>query len=200
MIDLSCSKPEIRKQAKALRKTLDMPKLSQMIALRLQQESFFSQAQLILSFCAFSDEVNLWPLIEQGPEKKWVKRWAFPRMGKKTPEAIRDDLFFHHVDAETTFETHAYGIAEPTAESLLVEDWSQVDLIFLPALVFDRSGYRIGYGKGYYDRFMETLPSDFRGKRVGVIPDALLVEALPRDSWDLPADILVTESQTLFLA
>jgi len=61
----------------------------------------------------------------------------------------------------------------------------------VPGVLFDKVGYRIGYGKGYYDRLLTKLG----GIKVGVCYQFQVVEELPRDSWDKPVDLVVTEEK-----
>ena len=68
-----------------------------------------------------------------------------------------------------------------------------IDLIVVPGVVFDRQGYRIGFGGGYYDRYL----SDFEGKRIALAFDEQVIEAVPRESHDLPVHILITETERI---
>jgi len=65
-----------------------------------------------------------------------------------------------------------------------------LDLIIVPALTYDKDGYRLGYGGGYYDRYLEKL-SAFT---IGIARDKLLCDALPREAHDIAVSCLVTES------
>ena len=62
------------------------------------------------------------------------------------------------VDDNTTFETNKYGIDEPVDGLDMFAD--EIDMILVPLLCFDKKGYRVGYGKGYYDRFLSSCRSD----------------------------------------
>ena len=81
----------------------------------------------------------------------------------------------------------SYGICEPTGERELFGD--ENTLCVVPAAVFSKDGYRIGYGKGYYDRFL----ADFKGISVGFSYDATLVDSLPFDEYDARLDMIITE-------
>ena len=63
-------------------------------------------------------------------------------------------------------------------------------VIFLPALAIDKSGYRLGYGKGYYDRYLEKY-SYIKPYTVGVIYDELVFDELPHDKYDIPCDTVI---------
>jgi 5-formyltetrahydrofolate cyclo-ligase len=85
-----------------------------------------------------------------------------------------------------------YGQPEP--ESVNVIDESQIDVILMPLLAFDRRGYRLGYGKGFYDRFLQRLSS--RGifpLRLGLAFSTQMVEQVPIDPWDEPIHGVIHE-------
>lgn len=81
----------------------------------------------------------------------------------------------------------SYGILEPTAENICNK--SEIDLAVLPALAFDKDGFRLGYGGGYYDRFLK----DFDGISVGLCFSECLTEKLPRGEFDICADLVLTD-------
>ncbi|MFX5465008.1 5-formyltetrahydrofolate cyclo-ligase, partial [Acinetobacter baumannii] len=58
------------------------------------------------------------------------------------------------IHEDTVYDTNTWGITEPRGEQILPA--SAIDLVFAPLLVFDQKGYRLGYGKGYYDRFLSN--------------------------------------------
>ena len=86
----------------------------------------------------------------------------------------------------------SFGILEPTLDCPLV-DKSQVDLVIVPALCYDRKGFRLGYGGGHYDRWL----ADYTGLTVGMCRDATLQDAVPTEPHDRPVQTIVTESQVL---
>jgi 5-formyltetrahydrofolate cyclo-ligase len=64
-----------------------------------------------------------------------------------------------------------------------------IDLALVPGLAFDRHGWRLGYGGGFFDRFL----SQFSGVNLGITFDALLLDSLPHDTYDIPLNYVVTE-------
>ena len=86
-----------------------------------------------------------------------------------------------------------WGIQEPIAscaEYKISNDVaSQSDLCLIPGIAFDCDGYRLGYGKGYYDRFLTA----FHGIRVGVAYHDFILDQLPHDRHDQPMHILMNE-------
>ncbi len=86
-------------------------------------------------------------------------------------------------------ETHHYGFAQPVASAPMIDD-AEVDVVCVPGLVFDRHGGRLGYGAGYYDRFLARFGPEVQ--RIA-ISDGLLAERVPTDDHDEPMTHLATE-------
>ena len=83
----------------------------------------------------------------------------------------------------------AYGIPEPDQECPVVLR-DTIDLILVPNLCCDQQGYRLGHGGGYYDRYL----AGYSGMTVSLCPEAWLQEQLPRDEYDLPVRLVLTET------
>lgn len=83
--------------------------------------------------------------------------------------------------------TGAYGIREPI--ECAPAQISDIDISIIPGVAFDRSGMRIGFGKGYYDRFL----AEFEGLKIGLCYDFQLYESVPHDEHDIAMDIIITE-------
>lgn len=86
----------------------------------------------------------------------------------------------------------AYGILEPNVDALII-DPSLLDVIVVPGSVFDKNGYRTGYGGGYYDRFLENTDAI----RVGVCFDFQLVDDVFPENHDKRMDFIITEKNFL---
>ena len=72
---------------------------------------------------------------------------------------------------------------------------TQLEVVIVPGAVFDRRGYRLGYGGGYYDRFLALEAP--QALRIGLCFDLQLVDQLPEEAHDVPMDWLVTEQESL---
>jgi len=90
-----------------------------------------------------------------------------------------------------------YGIRQPEFNENDVVSKEDVDLIFVPGIVFDLNGYRIGYGKGYYDRWLEG--TDVL-KRVGLAFEVQLIDKIPNGQYDLPVSKILTEKRVIEIA
>ena len=97
-------------------------------------------------------------------------------------------LDFRAVNDLSDMSLGAYGICEPRQSDPIIKA-NEHTLCAVPALAFDRCGYRLGYGKGYYDRFL----SEFGGTSVGVTFENFVFNTLPKDEFDLPVDLIITE-------
>ena len=97
---------------------------------------------------------------------------------------------YHEVKSLDELEIDSYGIAEP-AESCPVYDPASpgAAVCFVPGLVYDKAGYRLGYGKGFYDRYL----SGFSGCTIGVVYSDYILPEVPRGRFDVTVDILLTE-------
>lgn len=115
------------------------------------------------------------------------KRVAVPKCRDKS--GLMD---FYYITSTDCLKKGAFSIMEPD-EALCerVTDLSD-GLCLVPGLCFDRQGYRIGFGKGYYDRFLE----EFGGTTVGICYSRCIEKELPRGIFDRNTDILVTEKFT----
>lgn len=115
------------------------------------------------------------------------KTVAYPR--------VRDDLLdFVEVAQRQELVPGAYGILEPGGAKIV--PLSALELIVVPGVAFDFHGHRLGYGKGYYDRFLQ----DERRYLVGLCFDFQLVMKLPAEVHDVRMDMLVTDERALRFA
>jgi len=141
----------------------------------------YKEAETVLLYCAVGSEADLMPLARTAlSEGKTV---AFPKCG----EGGR--MSFYSVTELSCLVPGKYGIPEPPEKAPVLSFYGAV--CFVPALSFDVEGYRLGYGGGYYDRFL----ADFCGVSIGVTFDDTLAERLPREKYDKKTDYIVTESK-----
>ena len=144
----------------------------------------FRHADIILLYAPIKSEIDVMPILKEALEKG--KRVAFPKCN--TEERT---MKFHFVTSESDLTPCAYGIREPS-ENLPVYDpetTQGVAVCYVPGLTFDVYGYRLGYGKGYYDKFMNK----FTGCTIGLTYTELISPSLPRGRFDRHCDIILTE-------
>ncbi len=142
------------------------------------------EARSAMAFWSFGSEVDTAPLIEH-----WVaggKTVALPRIEGSDVEPVA------FVPGDPTTET-SFGAMEPAEGRLL--DPSELDLVIVPGVAFDRSGNRVGYGAGYYDRFLRrTRPGV---PAVAIAFAAQVVPEVPTGGTDRRVDAIVTEAEVI---
>ena len=180
---LTDQKSQLRQRCKAIRKELGdeiRQQASLTICAHLAAWDIFQTSENILTYMPIRSEVDLRSLLNDFPEK----HWSLPRI--LPGEDGR--MVFHEYDPDNLI-VHPYGMAEP-APHLPQVPADEIQLVLAPGLAFDRSGKRLGYGGGYYDRFFQG----FKGVSLGVVFQALLLEGLPNGEHDVPVDWLVSEN------
>lgn len=189
-------KPTLRAHARRLRAAAiprdeSGTRLSLAVSQQIAASDQFDTATTVLTYVAFGSEVDLRSLHQayDGPvEAPGRKRFAVP-----LTHAPDSRLTFHLL-AGADLRTSRSGLREPLAAAPQVP-LHDVDLVLVPGLAFAVDGTRLGYGKGFYDRFLAELRAAFPAvPTVGVTIDALVFDALPSDAHDVPVTHLVTES------
>lgn len=173
---------ELRKKIGEQRKSLtpgEVEALSRRICEKLQEMDRIRKAQVIMGFSSIRNEVNLMPWLEELRREKTV---VLPRvMDKENMEAIE-------YRGRDYVKSGPFGILEPVGEPF---DPGKIDVVLVPGLVFDYKGYRLGYGRGYYDRFLPRLRKD--AFLCGVCYDFQVVETVYPHEADFPVHWIVTD-------
>lgn len=141
--------------------------------------SFCDSYSVIAVYLSLDDEVQTDELIRELLAKNKVVLF---------PKVFGDDLKFFRSDK---FEKSKFGVREPVDGEEYSKD--KIDVMVVPGLGFDIKRNRLGFGKGYYDRYL----SDFRGKKVGVCFSSQVVMNLPTTCEDIQMDILITDKMVL---
>lgn len=140
-------------------------------------------ADKLFLFYPLVNEINLLPLVDYA--KETGKKIAFPLCEDK-----EGTMRFCEVGTLDELEIGSFGIREPKKDAPEVLPRNAV--IFLPALAVDKNGYRLGYGKGYYDRYLAKY-ARLKPFTVGVIYKELFFDEIPRDEYDVASDAVVCE-------
>lgn len=144
----------------------------------------FRHADIILLYAPIKSEIDVMPIFDIAKNKG--KRVAFPKCNLEDRT-----MKFHFVDSLDELEVCAYGIREPKEEAPVYDPETENGsvLCFVPGLAFDVYGYRLGYGKGYYDKFMNK----FTGSTIGLAFTHQIMPSLPKGKFDKHCDIMITE-------
>ena len=182
--ELSADKPALRLRLKELRDGIPASlraERSRAMADLLWELPLYGQSKTVLFYAPIRSEVDLLPLAERALTEG--KEVAFPISHTES-----FTLTFHRITEMEQLRTGAYGIREPDSSCPQITDLSEA-LCLVPALAFDLRGYRLGYGKGFYDRFL----ADFNGISLGICFGDCLVSRLPRGMYDRKVDLILTE-------
>lgn len=153
---------------------------------QLKQESFFKKAKRVAAFCSIGTEIDTMPLLE-GILKSGKKLYL-----PKTDKA-KTLLEFHPVHDLKTLTPGRFDVLEPPEGTVLPPE--EIDLILVPGLTFDNRGYRLGYGQGFYDRFLKLInPGCFT---LGVAYSFQIIDKTPNIEHDIPVNAVLTEKYLL---
>jgi 5-formyltetrahydrofolate cyclo-ligase len=191
MQEIKIKKDEIRSIYLEKRKTVppDVKSFNdKKICERFMSLVSYRYADTILMYAPKTQEINVNPIAEHA--LSIGKTVCYPRC-----DSSKLTMDFHFVSSFDQLEKGVYGIYEPKTalpiydiKTSKTQD-SKKTVCIVPALVYDVSGYRLGYGKGYYDRYL----SMFGGIKIGLIHDDFLIKRVPRGKYDLAVDVVITE-------
>jgi 5-formyltetrahydrofolate cyclo-ligase len=178
------SKASERARLRTIRDGIDsseLARLSSAIADNLIDNNLLGESNLIASYHSVGSEVSTSRLHEL---------LASRAVGLALPRVHGNRLEFIRVDTHTRMHRSAFGIDEPDGDAI---ELSAIDLIVVPGIAFDKRGYRLGYGGGFYDRFLAEVASP----TVGLCAETMLVDTLPFDDHDKRVDTILTEQRCL---
>lgn len=178
----------LRKRLIESRKSLDKvekAKWDKIISEKIIKSDCFKKAEQVLIFSSTDDEFDTRYIIERC--RLLYKRVFYPL-------CIDSDgkMEFYKVDSVGDLQVGMYNILEPksTCKKYIPQD---NDLIIVPCLSADKHKNRMGYGKGYYDRFLK----DFNGVSISPCYDILLEDEIPTDKYDMKINIIVTDKEVI---
>lgn len=153
----------------------------------LMESRVFKDCKNIFIYIGFGSEIDTSKYILQFLSLK--KNVLVPRTDIKTKSMEAVQIY----NLEDLVEDK-YGILEPKNDKIATRK-DNIDLIILPGVAFDASGNRVGYGGGYYDRFLSKLDKSVPKVAIGF--DLQVVEEVPTEDFDIPVDMIVTEERTI---
>lgn len=187
------TKESIRREMKAIRVCLDAETVKQKshrIAGNLFALDEFQHSHHVMFYLALEKEVQTEEMI--GRALAMGKKVYVPFVDKENRRLGITEL----LDLSMEFKKGSYGINEPADQYMKVVPDSMVDFVVTPGLAFDLKGGRIGYGGGYYDRFLKGLSPTIQ--RVAVAFDFQVVDSLPQGDSDVPVHKIVMEEKTVY--
>lgn len=196
------NKNDLRKIFLAKRKSLteiELAQINKAIYERFFIEFSFSEIRVIHCFLPIrrQNEVDTWPIIHHIHQ-------TYPHIAllipKTKPETLEMESYVWTPDL--VLEENRWGIPEPISQQLIVNSGkvqendfpnTQIDVVLVPLLAFDDRGYRVGYGKGFYDRFLQTCRPDVL--KVGLSFFEPIEKIDDTDEHDIRLDFCITSEK-----
>lgn len=186
-------KKQIREDILKARISLDRQQVnmkSKIICDKIQQFPGFQNGHTVMAYLPFRNEVDVTPLFDYLWDRK--KRVVIPVCETKNIALIPSELR----DMEEDLQPGTWGILEPKADKLRPIQPRDIDCIIIPGVAFDPSCNRLGYGGGYYDRFLPLLKE--KTPKVAVAFDLQIVSSLVPGIYDIPMDAVITEGKEYY--
>ncbi len=194
------TKSDLRSFAKQKRKEIFSYEKNKKIIETIHSFDKYQQSKNILAFYPLKYEVDLRELFIANPDNKnWflpkVSDFLPPLRGKMSEGQKGGALTVHPFTNENSLKVGAFNILEPQTEE--IKDLSIIDLVFVPALCVDKKGNRLGYGKGYYDRFLSDLINGQIANPTLIVPifEELVFDEIPVDEFDYKVNHIITEDE-----
>ena len=177
------SKKDIRKKIFAERKLRSDEQIRSM-SLTITDRVTFKNAGRILVYADYNHEVVTEYLIREA--------W---KAGKEVavPKVVGKDMVFYKLTDFSQLESGYFGIPEPVSGEIV--EWPEA-LMIMPGVAFDRANHRVGYGGGFYDRYLEKHP---QLERVAIAFSFQMLPEVPTEPTDICPQIVVTEEETCYL-
>ena len=185
MPDIKEEKKLLRAFYKEKRKQIQAEKRAEFdsaVCRLLTELECFKASGTILTFSPSFLEPNVAPVAIKALQLG--KKVAFPICDKES-----HTMTFRFVSSLDELKSGSYSIPEPPQENPEYDLSETNTLCIVPAFTFDRKGYRLGYGGGYYDRFLAS----FSGVSLGVVYSELICDSLPHGEFDIKTDLIITE-------
>lgn len=174
------TKTELRSQIRNRKRQMTEAEIeakSRILTALFTETPYYRDAKTIYGYISYNQEVRTLPLLEQAL-----------RDGKRVaiPKCYGPEMRFIYTDDLTGIGRSSCGVPEPIADGPVADD--ETALVLMPGLAFSRQGHRIGYGGGYYDKFLAAEPNH---PTVALCFDFQILEQLPADEYDIPADLVL---------
>lgn len=182
------TKKEFRKKYLSLRNEIPVSQkqiFDNLLTNKILSMEEYRNAENILLFASVGSEVDTRSLFEESIRQN--KKVYFPKC------IDGERMEFYRVFSKEDLTNGRYGIPEPSGRAEKYSSHSKSDLAVIPAIAVGRDFSRLGYGKGYYDRFLK----DFNGITVCPVYPQLLCGTVPNDEFDIPQKIIITTDEII---
>ena len=174
----------IRKLILKKRNSLPEKKLlsfSERIKASLFSAKEYQSAKAVMFYVSFNKEVSTHKMIIESLKTK---------IGI-VPKCVKNEIVPHKIQSFSELKKGTLGILEPKTKKVFPKE--KIDLIIVPGIAFDKRGFRIGYGKGYYDRFLKNI----KAMKIALVFEFQVIEKVPNHEKDVPVDKIITEKRII---
>ena len=173
------NKKEIREKYLNIRKNININKKQQYnheILNRIINLPEYKKCKLLLSYVSLKDEVDTLKIIQHSLET-----------GKQVavPKCERETINFYYINSLKELKKGSFGIYEPESKKQVTNFENSICIV--PGVCFDKEKNRVGYGKGYYDRFLET----YKGFKTGLTYKECICDKISTDKYDIKMDKII---------
>lgn len=156
------------------------------ICRRFLESELYLKSDTVFVYCSLNDEINTDLIVNTALEDN--KKVAVPCCLDKN-----GTMEFYYINSSDELHTGSFNVREPDINTAQKAENPDNAIVVVPGLCFDKNRYRLGYGKGYYDRYLQihTLIS------VGLCYNSLIADKIPTDIYDKRVDYIITENQFL---
>jgi len=178
------TKDIVRQNILKLRETLSsekVSKLSQKIQDRVFKANFWPKSGRVGLYAPVRNEVMTQSIFQKALESGL--HVYFPR--------VEQGIQFYEVNGPEDLQKGSWSILEPKKDCVALSPTEKLDLLIVPGIAFTKMGHRIGYGRGFYDKYISDLAQNI--PVVGIAYDFQVIENFPLDDWDQPLTGVMTE-------
>ncbi len=175
-MDKTALRKEIREKKRAMTPE-QIEKASYALAQQFFATAYYREAKTLYGYLPYNQEVRTEPILLQALKD-----------GKKVavPKVYGDTMRFIYLEDMNGIEKGYAGIPEPVADEPVAAD--ETALVLMPGLAFDKEGHRIGYGGGFYDKFLSAEPDH---PTVALCYDFQMLANLETEEFDVPVDLVL---------
>lgn len=192
IMDYFNAKKTLRKEILKKRENIDIDnkeKMDKEIIRRFCESKYYKDAKHIFIYISYGTEINTRGIIKKALNEN--KKIYVPRTELDT--RIMDAVEITSMD---NLIKSSYGILEPSKGDVEINP-NELELIVVPGIAFDRSGGRMGYGAGFYDRYFKKIHEENVGRitKVALAYDFQVIDKVPMNKQDVPVDYIITEKE-----
>lgn len=172
-------KNKLRKQFLLQRNNLsDRNIKNEIIKNKVLNSEVYQKCKIIFTYVNIGSEVDTIEIIKHSLLNNKVVA---------TPKIIENKMIFVKIDSLNDLKLGKFNILESISNNEIKSN--EYTMLLIPALVFDKNNYRLGYGGGYYDRYLCNIKCL---KKVGLAYDFQIIESVPKNDFDIPVDFVIT--------